>query len=453
MTLFKKLKTRQQKIIFAAALLGLGLLTRLAFFGHPNQAVLDEVYFGKFINAYYTHEYYFDIHPPLGKLKIAAFATLFGYQPTSNFDSIGSQYTDSNYQILRFLPTLAGALLPLIIFWLALELGLSPIAAFFAGALVVFDNGLTTQARFILIDSFLLLYGFAGLLCYFKSLRNRGRLGWLITASLLTGAAASIKWTGLTFLVLIIALEIYNLKRGNIKNLPVWRLLALIVLPIMIYFSSFAVHFSLLNKSGAGDAFMTPAFQKSLSDNPHRNTDGLGTINVFGKFYELNYQMYAANQRITANHPYASKWYSWPFMSRPMAYWTGQNNASIYFFGNPLVWWGTTLGIAMATFLYLTKKSWRQKKYLGWLLIGYFINLLPFIAIGRVMFIYHYMTALIFAILIAAFLIDQMASKKILIAYLSVIAAVGFFFFAPFTYGLALNNGALQWRLWLPSWR
>ncbi len=449
----KKLKTKQLKLIFALALLGLGLLTRFAFFGQPRQAVLDEVYFGKFINAYYTHEYYFDIHPPLGKLLLAGFAAPLGYKPTSSYDSIGTNYTDNNYQLLRFLPTLAGALLPLIIFLLALEFGLSPLASLFAGLLTVFDNGLTTQARFILIDSFLLLFGFSSLLCYLKSRQKNGRLGWLIAAAVLAGATASVKWTGLTFLVLIVGLELYSLRHQIVKKFVTWRLLALTLLPILLYFSAFAIHFSLLTHSGSGDDFMTPGFQKTLIASRYRTSDNLGTPNLFAKFYELNYQMFASNQRITASHPYASKWYSWPLMARPMAYWTGTDNSSIYFFGNPIIWWGTTIALIIASVLFIIRPDWRKKKYLGLLLLAYLLNLLPFMGIGRVMFIYHYMVALIFAILITALLIDQLKDKLIVITFFSSLAVIGFIFFAPFTYGLSLSPVALNWRIWLPSWR
>src|SRR3989344_9156828 len=117
------------KKYYLLILLGLGLATHFIFFSHPNQTVFDEVHFGKFISGYYTREYFFDIHPPLGKLMIAGFAKLFDFQPGFAFTDIGNQYPDQQYMILRFLPSLAGALLPAIIFLLALEIGLAPLYA------------------------------------------------------------------------------------------------------------------------------------------------------------------------------------------------------------------------------------------------------------------------------------------------------------------------------------
>src|SRR3989344_3587357 len=80
-----------------------------AFFGHPNETVFDEVHFGKFVSAYYTHQYYFDIHPPGGKLIIAGFAKLVSARGGSasggqqfSFAKIGQEFPDNKYLALRF---------------------------------------------------------------------------------------------------------------------------------------------------------------------------------------------------------------------------------------------------------------------------------------------------------------------------------------------------------------
>ena len=135
-------------------ILTLSLLTRFIFFGHPNETIFDEVHFGKFISGYYTREYFFDIHPPLGKLAIAGFAKLFDFKPEFAFTDIGDKYPDKQYMILRFLPSLAGALLPVVIYLLLIQVGLNPLASFLGGLLIVFENALLAQSRYILLDSF-----------------------------------------------------------------------------------------------------------------------------------------------------------------------------------------------------------------------------------------------------------------------------------------------------------
>jgi dolichyl-phosphate-mannose-protein mannosyltransferase len=45
------------------------------------------------------------------------------------------------------------------------------------------------------------------------------------------------------------------------------RAIGLIVIPFTIYLSFFYVHFAILNQSGPGDTFMSPAFQETLVGN------------------------------------------------------------------------------------------------------------------------------------------------------------------------------------------
>ena len=142
----------------ALIVLALGVITHTLWFGNPPSAVFDEVHFGKFVSAYFTHEYYFDIHPPLGKLIIAGWGNIWGFNPGFSFANIGEAYPDKLYLALRFLPSLAGALLPLVVFGIAIELGIGIYAATLAGSLVAFDNALLAQSRLILLDPFLLFF-------------------------------------------------------------------------------------------------------------------------------------------------------------------------------------------------------------------------------------------------------------------------------------------------------
>ena len=194
-------------------------VTHGLYFGQPNTTVFDEVHFGKFISSYYTGEYYFDIHPPLGKLVIGGFAKMFSFEPAFSFASIGDSFPDNKYLALRFLPTLAGFVLAPLIFLLVIELGLSVPAAFLAGALIGLDNALLTQSRLILLDAFLLVFGFGALLCYARW-RNGAHKWYLLGAGALAGAAASIKWTALTFLAIIGVMELAHLWRDRCPSSP-----------------------------------------------------------------------------------------------------------------------------------------------------------------------------------------------------------------------------------------
>jgi dolichyl-phosphate-mannose--protein O-mannosyl transferase len=61
----------------------LGVLTHFTALAYPREVVFDEATMGNFVSAYCcTHERIFDLHPPHGKLLIAAGARLGGYDGT-----------------------------------------------------------------------------------------------------------------------------------------------------------------------------------------------------------------------------------------------------------------------------------------------------------------------------------------------------------------------------------
>jgi len=474
---------RKPDKLFLFTLLGLSLWVHFLFFGHPNQTVFDEVHFGKFVSGYYTGEYYFDIHPPLGKLMIAGFAKIVDFKSEYNFTEIGKEFPDKKYLALRFLPTIAGTLLPVIIFLLALQLGISKIGAFTAGLLVVFDNALLTQSRLILLDPFLLLFGFTSLLFYFKKK--------YLPMAVFAGLAISIKWTGLSFIALPILIEMVKIIRTDLKPAiasfrSFLKLASFFFISIIVYFSVFILHFMLLPNPGSGDAFMKHGFREN---------------NIVKNIWDLNIEMYKSNQRLTASHPYSSQWYAWPLMTRPIFYWVDstrspqvKDTARIYFLGNPVVWWTSTVAVAIGLWIMANRLWLKFRKYsepssivygpLAVLLGGYFINMLPFIGVNRVMFLYHYLSALIFAIMILCYIIDgfdksfnrerfvprlsteglttskdslnplrtRNNSRKIFTGII-IVAVASFLFFAPLSYGLPLSEKTYSARVWFVSWR
>lgn len=480
--------------VYIIILLAASVIVHFAYFGHPAETVFDEVHFGKFISGYFTGEYFFDIHPPLGKLIISGAGYLAGFKSGFSFENIGQGFPDNTYLWLRLLPMLAGILLPLVIFFLIRRLGLSDFAAFTGGLLVVFENALLVQSRFILLDSFLLLFGFLSLLFYLKhrgqeqnfSISKFPNFGFLFLSGLFASLAFSVKWTGATFLALILILELkqaikFFMARKRISSekpdIPsthdrsrmeylVWKPIALIIAPLAVYFAIFVLHFSLLPKSGPGDAFMTQQFRKTLEGYNEPELKTVKPLNIFRKFIELNLQMYKSNATLTATHPYSSQWYSWPLMIRPIYYWNHSfettnyspptTNSRIYLLGNPVVWWASTVAIMYLVFsvLYLVFRNVRYKiPDTAYFLTGAFIlNLLPFIGIKRAMFLYHYFPALVFSIIALVYLIDKSAKRKTAFAVMIAASFAAFIFFAPLTYGLPLTEKAYHLKTWLNSW-
>src|SRR6185437_9082635 len=144
---------RHARLLFPLVVLAVSLLTHFISYGYPAQVVFDEVHFGQYASAYFTHAYFFDIHPPFAKLLIAFAGWVTGFVPTFSFATIGMPYPDLGYLALRFLPTLAGALLPVVLYFVVCELGCGEMIALLAGLLFAFENALVVISRFILTDS------------------------------------------------------------------------------------------------------------------------------------------------------------------------------------------------------------------------------------------------------------------------------------------------------------
>ncbi|MEK7514779.1 MAG: phospholipid carrier-dependent glycosyltransferase [Patescibacteria group bacterium] len=448
----------------------LSIATHWFMFGAPNETVFDEVHFGKFISGYATGEYYFDIHPPLGKLLIAGFGKLAGFKPEFGFANIGDAYPDDSYKALRFLPTLAGTLIPLALFWLARLLGIRTPYAALVGVAAAVESALVVQSRFILLDAFLLLFGILTL-CMYLRFRQTTQWRFIVGMSIFGALAASIKWTGGAFLLLALLADcvrrsqLWRAKAEGVLVASKERALSFrdlsffTVVPVALYAAIFWVHLSLLPNTGPGDAFMSREFQARLQGNAASEDPTLTPKGMLASIVELNIEMYRANARLTATHPYGSPWYSWPLMTRSIFYWNSDQQTSdrpgeqhkIYLVGNPIVWWGSSTAIL---FLFFTLRDPQQRTFPALFIVaGYGISLLPFVGISRVMFLYHYFPALLFALLAMGYVCDKANISRRTLVALGVLACIVFVYFAPITYGLPLSEQTFSARMWLSTWR
>lgn len=437
------------------------------FLEQPKQVVFDEVHFGKFASAYFTGEYFFDIHPPLGKLIIASGAYLGGYQNylknhnPFGFDDIGEKMENLPVFGFRFFPALAGTFFPLVIFIFLKSLGLKNRTAQLISFFCLIETSFLTQSRFILLDSFLILFGFLGLFFFFSSFQKKSPYFFQILAGIFLGASFSIKWTGLSFLgIALIFLTIEWLDNNekwiftffskifskkifspiklfsnfNKKNFFQTFLSLFLILfsAITIYISSFALHFSLLSKEGPGDAFMEENFRQK-------------ELNFWGKFIQLNQKMNMYNSNLTATHPDDSFFWQWPIMKEPIHYWNS-GKSRIIFFGNPILWTGGFLGIIF--YIIFWKRIHLDKKIKFIFLVGFWSNFLPFFAVSRSLFLYHYLSALVFSLIFWGIFLTEILDwrkkwVKIFQFLFIFLSLVSFFLFSFLAYGIEPLN---QWH-------
>ncbi|KAF9253151.1 CAZyme family GT39 [Penicillium roqueforti] len=274
--------------------LAIVILTLLAFatrfyrLDFPNEVVFDEVHFGKFASYYLQRTYFFDVHPPFGKLLFALMGWLVGFDGRFLFENIGDSYIDNNvpYLSLRAMPATLGALTIPVVFLIMWESGYSLPACVLAAGLMVFDNAHVGEDRLILLDSTLVLSMALSILCYvrFYKLRHqpfsRKWWKWLLLTGFCMSCVISTKYVGFFTFVTIgaaVLVDLWNLldinrEQGALSMIS-WgkhfmaRAVGLVIIPFMFYLFWFQVHFAILNRSGPGDDFMTPEFQETLSDN------------------------------------------------------------------------------------------------------------------------------------------------------------------------------------------
>jgi dolichyl-phosphate-mannose-protein mannosyltransferase len=454
-----------EKFWLGCLLLLASAATHFMWLSYPHQVVFDEVHFGKFVTAYCcTGERFFDIHPPHAKLLIAGTAKLTGFNGGLSFEQIGQSYGSLSPLPLRFVPALAGTFLPLVIFIFLLQLGASRAAAFFGAAAVLLDNALTVQTRIISLDGLLLLSIFGSLSLWFMAERASSRR-LLLTAAAggAAGLAVGVKFTGLVAPGMLAALWVLTLFRRRdrsrlAENLRL--LLAMAAGALIVYGAGWALHFYLLPQPGPGDAWRVPRFESPVAVSFVRETAALHRI------------MFDANYGLDAKHPDESAWWEWPLMRTSVFYWQAAGGdgrtAAIYLLGNPLLWWGSTVLLVSLASDVVSRRlfspaAWRQAGLANlWIpLAGYAIALAPLVKVPRALFLYHYLTPLIFAIVAIVLWLDAggffkpgsvMRQPRYYFAVLGALA-LAFLVFSPLTYGFLVPPVFHSWLFWLPTWR
>lgn len=299
-----RISSGEWKILIAVLLVACSI--RLFRISKPNSVVFDEVHFGKFAGKYIRTRYYVDVHPPLAKLLLTLAAWIGGFTGEFDFKEIGMAYPDSvPYVLMRMVPAVLGVLLVPITYLTLRALDCSASTSLLGSILIIFENGLVTQSRHILLDSPLLF--FTGLSVMFwvmfcnedkrpqhkaptvhgaKGVVISGpfsRIWWtyLLLTGLSLGAVVSCKWVGLFTIATIGASTIKQLWAllGDL-HIPasLWmrhfiaRAICLIAVPLLFYMAMFEIHFSILRNSGDGDAFMSSEFQHTLQGKEMHDT-------------------------------------------------------------------------------------------------------------------------------------------------------------------------------------
>jgi dolichyl-phosphate-mannose-protein mannosyltransferase len=277
--------TERKYQLVNAVLTVLAFATRFYLINYPSEVVFDEVHFGKFASYYLERTYFFDLHPPFAKLLIAAVGWLVGYDGQFKFDSIGDSYITNEVPFVayRSLSATLGALTVPVVFQILKESGYSVHACMIGASLILFDNAHIAETRLILLDATLIFSVALSIYSYvrFSKLRSKAFScqwwKWLCLTGVSLSCVISTKYVGVFTFVTIgaaVLIDLWHLLdyRAGLSMSQFYkqffaRAFGLIIVPLGIFLFWFWVHFTVLIRSGPGDAFMSPEFQETLGDN------------------------------------------------------------------------------------------------------------------------------------------------------------------------------------------
>lgn len=251
----------------------ISFITRFYNLEDPRAIVFDELHYIKFITLYLKRIFFFDPQPPLGKQLMTVVAYLSNFKGDLEYSQIGDIYKpDVPIKILRLFPCIVGSMIAPLSYLISLELEQNQFIAGLVATLVIFENSLTTQSRFLQLEPLLIVLTITTLYCYLRFRKNLS-IVWLLGACLSATFAICCKYSGFyTFLLLLMLVfrtwwsSIAKFKNKEIIRLTITCITSTTILPLLVYIGIYYIHLSWLIKAGPHDNIMTSAFQASLEN-------------------------------------------------------------------------------------------------------------------------------------------------------------------------------------------
>ncbi len=450
-------------------LLILSAVSALMHFWHlftPNAVVWDEIHFERHAGHYLAGTFYFDVHPPLGKLLYAAEARLFGV-------SASTLLAGRPAVPLRLLPALLGTLIVPLVYLLLRQLGAKRRVATLGAFVILCENALLIDTRVALLEPYIISFGLLAITAFFAASRRESIERWVFLAlsALMAGFAVSVKWTGASALGVILATWLFQAIKARPRiTRAIGELALLVAIPIAVYVAAFAIHFDLLRNTGVDQSMMSGRFRTTHIGEPSYSP--VSHMSLLAKISDVHGAMARGNRTLEyVTHMASSPWYTWPIMKHPILLWqnggTTDRRSSLILLGNPVVWWGSLVGSLVFCLAFASRRIRLngQGFAIAFLLGGFLLNFLPFIAIRRVMYLYHYLFALVWLVLLAVMsagvaagwndadddVLWSFPSARSRVAYWTVAAVVliGFVYFSPFTFGWQLSAWSYDARFWV----
>lgn len=393
---------------------------RLPRLGRPAEEIFDEVYHAKTALQYLENQPLVEwVHPPTAKLLIAVPIYFFGYQPWA----------------WRLSAAIAGILLAPVFFLFARRVLETERAALLATGILLCDGVYLVQSRVAMTNIFAVLFQVSSALFVLRAIL-REKLGErdMLAAGLCLGLALSTRWTSLwAWGFLGLTLVVVRGRRWlQVRELAL-TFLTFLAIPLALYVLSY-LPWALQGRPGQ----------------------------TFGQLWTHTQAIWGYHAGLVAEHPYFSKWYTWPLLYRPTWYYykqTGDIVAGIIAIGNPALWW-----VSVPTALWAYHSGlWNREPRLFFVGAGFFCLYLPWGLSPRTLNYSHYLfEAIPYTCLALGLLLDREwdGPRRVAARAYLVVVALLFFYFLPLFIGypfpqkwffLNLGFGIKPWT-WFRTW-
>ncbi len=433
---------------------------------YMNSMYFDEIYHGRtgyeHANALHTYE---TTHPPLGKVFMSWCIRAMGMTPFA----------------WRFAGALCGVLMIPAMYLLAKQLLGSTLWAGLCALLMAADCLHFTQTRIATIDSFPVLFMMLMFLFMarwmkmsFYHQRLRDTFVPLALSGACMGLAIASKWIGCYGAVGLAALffvRFYQLWRQS-EYAKAHRSEGPAFVRAADTFAS---------RGGKTIAacfvffVFVPIAIYVLSYIPYLRAYGEVKWNAatFRRIWDAQVLMFDYHKNLVAEHYFASPWYEWPLIVKPMWYYNADFKgagmaSSILAFGNPAVWWTGLAGIvyallesirrcALLALGVIPRREGEDDRALPVIAIGFLSAYLPWVLVSRLTFIYHYFASVPWIIIATALGLKALSRRNrklawALAAALAVAAVALFIAFYPLASGMEAPRAWCDAVSWFDGW-
>lgn len=451
-------------VIFLIIITFLSFTSRFWVLHNPDAVVFDEVHFGNFTNWYTMSEFFYDIHPPLGKLVMFLFANLSEYDGSIQFSKYYAQsFHNTQYIILRITPAFFSSLCaPLIYLTLRFD-SFSPYAAFISSFMIICDSSLLTEQRYILSDGMLHFFCclFFCVFAYTNSL-NPFTCRWIIFMILsgaTLGCACSSKNTAWGLMVFCGFVQVFQaFQYFGLLDIRAYFSISvrgcLLLLPgLSVYFISFFIHFMILPFSGQGTPYLSPEMKNQLVNRNIVKSElwgrRLSEPSLFKRTILLSINMHHGNMGILNFHASQSRPINWPLLTGNYVAFYSSYGKEVNCMGNALVYYISFFSLIFNLITFMFEKWDIALRYI----VGWAISYFPFFLIPRSMFLYHYLIPLMIGCISAGAAVDRIFPRVwvgIMLVVICLLCLFGFILWSPYSYGISHLDRKVT--IWNDNW-